>query len=93
LTFVAVGIVQAFVAFTSQRIAISWVKIIQKDLLLSVFLTIWHCILGAELTNKHSFRLTFGDFAHWAYLWFSMLEVILCEDYPQINNTKLLILL
>jgi len=23
-------------------------------------------ILSAELTKKHSFRLFFGDFAHWA---------------------------
>jgi len=28
-------------------------------------LTIWHSILSAELTNTHSFRLFFGDFAHW----------------------------
>jgi len=32
----------------------------------SVFLTIWHCKLSAELTKTHSFRLLFfGDFAHW----------------------------
>jgi len=30
----------------------------------SVFLTTWHCILIAELTK--TFRLFFGDFAHWA---------------------------
>jgi len=31
-----------------------------------VFLTIWHCILDAELTKKHSFRLFFfGDFTQW----------------------------
>jgi len=31
----------------------------------SVFLTTWHCILSAELTKRHSFRLFFGDFFHW----------------------------
>jgi len=28
-------------------------------------LTIWHCILSAELTKTHFFGLFFGDFAHW----------------------------
>jgi len=29
-------------------------------------LTTWHCILSAELTKTHSFKLFFfGDFAHW----------------------------
>jgi len=28
-------------------------------------LTTWHCILSGELTKTHSFRLVFGDFAHW----------------------------
>jgi len=27
-------------------------------------LTIWHCILSAELTRTHSYRLFFGDFAN-----------------------------
>jgi len=32
----------------------------------SVFLTPWHCIFRAELTETYSFRLFFfGDFAHW----------------------------
>jgi len=31
----------------------------------SVFLTTWHCILSAELTKMHSFRLSFDDFVHW----------------------------
>jgi len=31
----------------------------------SVFLTTWHCILSALLAKAHSFRLFFGDFAHW----------------------------
>jgi len=26
-------------------------------------LTIWHCILNAEVTKTHSFRLFFGDFS------------------------------
>jgi len=30
-------------------------------------LTIWHCILSAELIKTHSFRLLFGDFANWVY--------------------------
>jgi len=25
----------------------------------------WHCILSAESTKTHFFRLFFGDFAHW----------------------------
>jgi len=42
-------------------------KIAEKAVCKSVFLTIWHCILGAELTKTHSFRLFFFyDFAHWA---------------------------
>jgi len=28
-------------------------------------LTIRHCILSAELIKTHSFKLLFGDFAHW----------------------------
>jgi len=28
----------------------------------SVFLTIWHCNLSAELIKTHFFRLFFGDF-------------------------------
>jgi len=28
-------------------------------------LTTWHCLLSAELTKTHSFRLFFGDFAYW----------------------------
>jgi len=31
-------------------------------------LTIWHCILIAELTKTHFFRLFFGDFAYWEWL-------------------------
>jgi len=32
-------------------------------------LTTWHCILSAELTKTHCFRLTlFGDFAHWGII-------------------------
>jgi len=27
----------------------------------AVFLTTWHCILGAELTKTHSFRLSHFD--------------------------------
>jgi len=32
-------------------------KIAEKAVYWSVFLTIWHCILSAELTKIHSFRL------------------------------------
>jgi len=39
-------------------------KIAEKAVCKSVFLTIWHGILSAELTKTHSFRLL-GDFAHW----------------------------
>jgi len=52
-------------------------KINEKAVCRSVFLTTWHCILSAELTKTHSFRLFFSDFAHWdstdIYLriWFS----------------------
>jgi len=28
-------------------------------------LTIWHCILSAELTKNASYDCFFGDFAHW----------------------------
>jgi len=34
-------------------------KIVEKAVCRSVFLTIWHRILGAELTKTHSFRLLF----------------------------------
>jgi len=41
-------------------------KIAEKAVCSSIFLTIWHGILSAELKKKtHSFRLIFGDFAHW----------------------------
>jgi len=46
-------------------------KINNKDICRSVFLTICHCILGVQLAKTHSFRLLhsfrlfFGDFAHW----------------------------
>jgi len=40
-------------------------KIAEKAICGSVFLTIWHCILSAELTKMHSSRLFFGDFARW----------------------------
>jgi len=39
-------------------------KIAVKAVCRSVFLTTWRCILSAELTKMHSFRL-FDDFAHW----------------------------
>jgi len=32
------------------------------------FLTIWHCIFSAELTKTYSFRLFFGNFAHWVWI-------------------------
>jgi len=37
-------------------------KIAEKAVYRSVFLTIWHCILSAELTKTHSFRLFFCRF-------------------------------
>jgi len=37
-------------------------KIAEKTVCMSIFLTIWHCILSAELTKT---RLFFGDFAYW----------------------------
>jgi len=37
-------------------------KIAEKALCRSAFLTTWHCILSAQLTKRHSFRLFFGDF-------------------------------
>jgi len=40
-------------------------KIVEKAIFRSAFLIVWHCILSAELTKTHSFRLFFGDFAHW----------------------------
>jgi len=40
-------------------------KIAEKAVCRSVFLTMWHCILSAELTKMHCFRLFFGDFVHW----------------------------
>jgi len=43
-------------------------KIAKKAVCRSVFfLTKWHCILSAEITKTHSYRLFFGDFAHWVY--------------------------
>jgi len=42
-------------------------KIAEKAARRSVFLTVWHCIMSAELTKTHSFRLFFCDFAYWAY--------------------------
>jgi len=38
-------------------------KIAEKAVGRSVLLTIWHCILSAELTNTPS-DYFFGDFAH-----------------------------
>jgi len=46
---------------------VDWRRVSQwaeKAVCRSVFLTIWHCILSAEITKTHSFRLLFGDFAH-----------------------------
>jgi len=40
-------------------------KIAERAVCRSVFLTICHCILNAEFTKTHSFRLSFGDFTHW----------------------------
>jgi len=40
-------------------------KIAEKAACRSVLLTIWHCILNAELTKTHSFRPFFGDFVDW----------------------------
>jgi len=37
----------------------------EMNLLASVFLTIWHCILRAELTKTTPSDCFFGDFAHW----------------------------
>jgi len=45
------------------------VKIAEKSIYRSVFWTILHCILSAELTKTHSFRLFFVDFAHWDVLF------------------------
>jgi len=39
-------------------------KIAEKAVFRSVFLTIWHCVLSAELTKTHYYRLFFGHFAH-----------------------------
>jgi len=41
-------------------------KIVKKAICKSVFLITGHCILSAELTKTHSFRMFFfSDFAHW----------------------------
>jgi len=40
-------------------------KITEKEVRRRVLLITWHCILSAELVKTHSFRLFFGDFAHW----------------------------
>jgi len=40
-----------------------WAKSPKKKSVGRVYL--WHCILSVELTETHSFRLFFGDFAHW----------------------------
>jgi len=40
-------------------------KIAEKAVSRSVFLTTQHCILSAELTKMHFFRLFFDDFAPW----------------------------
>jgi len=34
-------------------------KIVEKAVCRSVILTIWHCILSADLSKAHSFRLLF----------------------------------
>jgi len=36
-------------------------KIAGKAVCRCVFLTTWHCVLSAELTKTHSFKLFFGD--------------------------------
>jgi len=48
-------------------IAIPVGKIAEKAVCRSV--SIWHCTLSAELIKMHSFRLLFGDFAHWDIAW------------------------
>jgi len=40
-------------------------KIAENEVCMSVFLTIWHC----NLSKTHSFRLFFGDFAHWGAMF------------------------
>jgi len=40
-------------------------KIGEKAVCRNVFLTTWHFIFSAELTKTHSYRLLFGNFAHW----------------------------
>jgi len=50
---------------TGRKVKAQWTKSPKKAVYRSVFLTIWHCILSAELIKTHSFRLLFGDFAHW----------------------------
>jgi len=39
-----------------------WAQLPKKQSVESVFLTMWHCISSAELTNTRSFRLIFWRF-------------------------------
>jgi len=43
-------------------------------------LTIWHCNLSTELAKTHSFRLFFGDFAHWDSIIIHNNKQILVND-------------
>jgi len=44
------------------RVTSQWAKSPKKQSVVSVFLTIGHCILSVELTKEHSFRLFFWRF-------------------------------
>jgi len=72
----------------------------RKAVCRSVFFTTWHYILSAELTNTHSFRLFFGDFAHWEGMqwvrvvfiqpvyYSNQVHLYLCLRKSQIKNTS-----
>jgi len=59
----------------SLRVSGSFTKIEAPSGQNRVFLTIWHCILSAELTKAHSFRL--GEFAQW--------ELVFVYGYKYVN--------
>jgi len=57
-------------------------KIAKKAVCRSVFFTIWHFNLSAELTETHSLRLFFGNFVHWRVISLTLVSLYLTRSLP-----------
>jgi len=51
-------------------------------------LTIWHCILNVELIKTHSFRLFFGDFAHWVVTYLDVIHFFKKSKFKKISSSN-----